>query len=333
MTGGPVPSPPGVPDASPGPPRVSVVVPTCNRAHVLPRALASVVRQDLVDLEVIVVDDGSTDATPAVADAFPDPRIVWITAPHGGVVAARNRALAVARGEWVAFLDDDNEWLPTHLSGLVDAAERSGADAVSGLAVEVGPDGSRLPQAPPPAADLLVAEARFGWAPFASCVLARRSLVARVGGFVERTPRCEDRHLWIRVALAGRWDFVPATTMVRHADAGVRLTDDDEAIRRVHVEIEREFRRPVRRRVGRRAATVWYRRVWRNGDCRDLIARVRREGRGVAWRLVGDLARGLPASAPLLGRPLAVGLLGVDRYERGRVYYHGFHVRARTVRR
>ncbi|HKR56753.1 MAG TPA: glycosyltransferase family 2 protein [Gemmatimonadales bacterium] len=91
-------------------PRVSVVIPTYNRSHTLVRALESVFAQSEPVLEIIVVDDGSTDDTQAVLRKFGD-RVRPILKSNGGAGAARNAGIEAARGEFVAFLDDDDAWL------------------------------------------------------------------------------------------------------------------------------------------------------------------------------------------------------------------------------
>jgi glycosyltransferase involved in cell wall biosynthesis len=96
-------------------PLVSVVIPAYRSARTLPTAVNSVLRQTATDLEVIIVDDGSTDGTLAVAQSISDPRVAVISQPNGGAAAARNTGIAAARGEWVALLDADDIWLPEKL--------------------------------------------------------------------------------------------------------------------------------------------------------------------------------------------------------------------------
>jgi len=95
-------------------PKVSIILPTFNRADTLPRALRSVQAQTWQDWELIVVDDGSTDGTAELLSGF-DPRLVLIQQANQGVTRARNTALQHCRGEFIAFLDSDDEWLPFHL--------------------------------------------------------------------------------------------------------------------------------------------------------------------------------------------------------------------------
>jgi glycosyltransferase involved in cell wall biosynthesis len=96
-------------------PLVSVVVPAYNAARTLPTTVRSVLGQTMEDLEVIVVDDGSSDNTVAVADSIEDPRLRVVRRENGGASAARNSGIQEARGIWVAFLDSDDVWLPTKL--------------------------------------------------------------------------------------------------------------------------------------------------------------------------------------------------------------------------
>lgn len=99
--------------------KVSVVIPVYNKEAFISNSVSSVLNQDYEDLEVIIVDDGSTDNSIGVLDAFTDQRIRIFTQTNRGAAAARNLGIAKASGDWVAFLDADDEWLPTKLSEQV----------------------------------------------------------------------------------------------------------------------------------------------------------------------------------------------------------------------
>jgi len=106
-------------------PKVSVIMPTYNAAHFLPRAIESVCAQTLTDWELIVVDDGSTDGTvEVIRDYLTDPRIRFLQNPQNmGPSHARNRALDVATGQWIALLDADDWYEPQRLEKMVGTAE------------------------------------------------------------------------------------------------------------------------------------------------------------------------------------------------------------------
>ena len=125
-------------------PEVSVILPAYNAQAYLADAVESVLRQSFSDWELLLVDDGSSDETPALCDAFAarDSRIRVLHKANGGVSAARNDALDAARGEWIAFLDADDVYLPDFLLSLLDAARRSGADAAACGFSYVWPDGT-----------------------------------------------------------------------------------------------------------------------------------------------------------------------------------------------
>jgi len=200
-------------------PLVSVVIPAYNAADYIAAAVASVLEQDYPNREVIVVDDGSTDDTPAVLAAH-DSHIRRITQANAGVAAARNRGIEAAAGEYIAFLDADDVWLPGKLAVQVAYMERHGdVDMVQGRWEEWWPaaDGSgfapketvaaappRDGREPPP----LVAD-RSGWIyhrlltgfiVFTSVVMARRRLIEQLGPFDTHLPIGEDFEYWLRAS-------------------------------------------------------------------------------------------------------------------------------------
>ena len=109
---------------------ISVIIPAWNRCGLLERAVASALGQTLADVEVLIVDDGSTDGTEARWSREPDPRIRYIRQEHGGACRARNRGLAEARGEYAAFLDSDDTWVRDKLEKQKAFLEQTGAEIV-----------------------------------------------------------------------------------------------------------------------------------------------------------------------------------------------------------
>ncbi|MEO8140743.1 MAG: glycosyltransferase [Gemmatimonadota bacterium] len=121
---------------------VSVVIPSYNRAGWLPGAVASVLAQTAPPLEILIVDDGSTDNSAEVCAGFPAP-VRYIRQPNAGVSAARNRGIAEAKGEWIALLDSDDLWIPEKLAvQLALHATRSAIGWSATGALTIGPDGS-----------------------------------------------------------------------------------------------------------------------------------------------------------------------------------------------
>jgi glycosyltransferase involved in cell wall biosynthesis len=183
-------------------PEVSVVIPTRSRSRMLAVALRSVLCQRDVDLEVVVVDDGSTDDTAAMV-AGTDPRVHLIrNEVSGGVSAARNSGIAAAVGEWIAFLDDDDVWAPDKIVRQLDAATTAGREWVYAGDVNVDSDLRILNGAPPPAPDEVVASLqRFNAVPSgASNVVVRADLLAAAGNFDPQLKTNEDWDMWIRLA-------------------------------------------------------------------------------------------------------------------------------------
>jgi glycosyltransferase involved in cell wall biosynthesis len=180
--------------------RVSVVIPTYNYAHTVGEAVASALAQTRPPLEVIVVDDGSTDDTPARLAAFGD-AIRVVRQANAGLSAARNAGIRAARGEWVALLDSDDAFHPRKLELQADylAADPSvrllgtgqfSDPAARWPAVADAPPGRRV------TVDELVVRSRF--AP--SSVLFRRDVCDAVGYFDPALRSVEDRDFWIRAA-------------------------------------------------------------------------------------------------------------------------------------
>jgi glycosyltransferase involved in cell wall biosynthesis len=189
-----------------GVPAVSVVIPTRDRWPLLARtALAAVLRQDGVDLEVVVVDDGSAEGPPPSLAGLDDPRVRLVRQRESrGVAAARNAGIREARGKWVAFLDDDDVWSPTKLRDQIAAATAARAGFVYAGAVWVDEQLELAEGHAPPSPDTLAREL-LRWNVLwggSSNVVARRELVESLGGFDERLHQLADWDLWIRLALA-----------------------------------------------------------------------------------------------------------------------------------
>ena len=202
-------------------PRVSVVLPAFNRAAAIGTSVASILRQTWSDFELIVVDDGSTDGTVEAVRAFDDPRIQLLSTPRNmGPSGARNTGIRAARGEWVAFQDSDDEWLPEKLERQMARLDEPGAGwiaAYCGMAI-VGSvhverrQRTRLRYIPAPEVtevegDILPSLLRSSLVS-TQMLVARRSELEAIGGFDEGLPALVDWDLVLRLAARGPFAFV-----------------------------------------------------------------------------------------------------------------------------
>jgi len=271
------------------------VIPTRNRWLMLERAaLRAALSQELVDHEVVVVDDGSTDRTSQRLEELRDPRLRVVRLDERrGVATARNAGIANAQGEWIAFLDDDDLWSPFKLRRQIDAARE--ADAVFAYAGVVSVDELGTAQysfSLPDPVGLLPRLLASSVVP-AGCsnVLARTEVVRDLGGFDERLFQLADWDLWIRLARAGRAASCKDVLVgyVEHGE-NMLLTDPrdvrrefahldakHESLRAIHaVELDRAaFAHWVawghlRRRRRLRAARVYFRSGIENRRPRDV---------------------------------------------------------------
>ncbi|WP_349432320.1 glycosyltransferase family A protein [Methylomarinum sp. Ch1-1] len=196
---------------------VSVVIPTYNRRDRLQRALASVFAQSYAAREVIVVDDGSTDGSGAmVEELFPSVRYHYQA--NKGVSSARNVGIGLATGDWIAFLDSDDEWLPDKLTTQVARlSEQTDIKVCHTEEIWMRNDKRVNPMRKHRKAG--------GWI-FRNClplcamspssIMIQRSVFAAVGGFDESLPACEDYDLWLRITARYPVLFVEQAQIIKY---------------------------------------------------------------------------------------------------------------------
>lgn len=254
-------------------PAVSIIIPTYNRSSFIRRAINSVRQQTWTDYELIVVDDGSTDDTPAILQSIKKTesrlRVVDNARGRHGPAGARNAGLAVARGEWVAFLDSDDEWKPEKLARFMSEAmddvvligsdyhiieDESGYGRTMWNFIETVmiPWWANDPMIQPviPAARLtsdrhvladpdVIRGMTIGgylW-PQTSSVMARRVTVEEAGNFNVRLARTEDMDLWLKLLDAGRFVYIDVPLAFYHIqgrDSGCGARYDTLAPNRKH---------------------------------------------------------------------------------------------------
>lgn len=185
---------------------VSVIIPTHNRSALLREALDSVMAQEPCgdEVEVVVVDDDSTDDTAEVVAQYPAVR--YARTRQGSAPGARNEGMRQARGEWLAFLDDDDVWLPQKLRRCMEAAREDpgarflfSAATICDAALKPGPMWTVPAWCTPAGAFDALLEAL----PPTPAVMLHREVVDAVGMFDPSLPRGEDRDLWYRIVEAG----------------------------------------------------------------------------------------------------------------------------------
>ena len=223
---------------------ITVVTPTFNRKELLRKAVASVLGQSYVNWEMIVVDDGSTDGTEQLQEEYNDPRICWVTQPRGGVCKARNTALKLARGTYIAFLDSDNVWYPEFLEKMHQDLSHASDHVVATHCnlnlfygdrfVEVMDD-RYTPSAMfhRPQIDL-------------NALMVRRRALERVGFFDERMNKWVDYELMLRLSRLGHFNHVRATLVdYFRLDDGITRAKESERPLGPNLAIIRETRRTL----------------------------------------------------------------------------------------
>jgi glycosyltransferase involved in cell wall biosynthesis len=246
--------------------RVSAIITTYNYADFLPDAIDSVLGQSWGNLEIVVIDDGSTDDTAAVVGRYAERGVRYVRRPHGGAGRARNAGLEVTSAPLIAFLDADDAWLPDRVAaGVAHLARHPGLALVAADAFAC--DERLRPTAVVPAAKgetgrmlehLLVDNVVLN----PSSVLIRRSAIVAAGGFSE-IPFGEDWDTWIEIAKRFPIGFVdrPLALVRRHAGSvsptrGRLRVDVNRAIVERHLrEYVPAWKRPI---IRRRAASMAY---------------------------------------------------------------------------
>jgi len=183
-------------------PRVSVVIPAYNAERFLAQAVGSVLGQTYRDLEVIVIDDGSTDATSSVVDSYAG-RIRYQRQANAGVSAARNAGFRLAAGEFVAFLDADDLWEPTKLERQIALLDTRPGNGLCFSAFHRVDGNLRVIQTVPAVdyPDFCQALLLHSCVVTMPTVVMRSELFAASGGFDVRLSQCADWDLWLRLSL------------------------------------------------------------------------------------------------------------------------------------
>lgn len=215
-------------------PTVSIVIPTLNRAHLIGRAIKSVLAQTYQDIEIIVVDDGSIDETERVIQECGNERIKYIKHKKTkGPGAARNAGIEASSGYYIAFLDSDDEWMPTKIEAQIRLFKnRNKKIGLVYTGVEIIDQNKKI----------VIEKVLCKYKGFvfdkilstnfivgSSTIMIKRRVLDKAGQFDEYLPSCEDWDLWIRVARYYEFDFVP-DLLVKHFSHFQRISSNFDTV-------------------------------------------------------------------------------------------------------
>ncbi len=208
-------------------PKISVLIPTHNRATLLPLAIDSVFQQTFQDFEIIIVDDASTDNTADVVSRFRDERVKFIHRDvSGGDAVARNLGLANCQGQYIALLDDDDEWFPEKLEQQINIFRNSGSDiggVYTGVQYIDGASGSKLYEVIPKEKKGFSNDMLDKNTITTSSLMFKKECIDRVGLFDETFPCASDHDMWIRIAEKFQYKCIPRP-LTKYRLHGVRLS-------------------------------------------------------------------------------------------------------------
>jgi glycosyltransferase involved in cell wall biosynthesis len=212
-------------------PKISVIIPTWNRADKIKKAIKSALNQTVQDLEVLICDDHSTDNTFQVVSSFNDSRVIWIPGERGGRPAIpRNRGIKVKQGEWIAFLDSDDEWISEKIEKQLKKIEITNCKAVCSNAFRFLPSKGIHGK---------LIKYRKQWITFddlldsnfviCSSLLIHNSILDSVGNFPENPEliAVEDYTLWLRVATQIDFAYIDEALLIYHDDVQSSIRSKD----------------------------------------------------------------------------------------------------------
>jgi len=184
-------------------PLVSVIIPTYNKSQYLREAIKSVLNQTYKNIEVIVVDDGSTDNTKEIVESFNDSRIIYIFQENKGPAIARNTGIKKAQGRYIAFLDSDDLWLKEKLEKQIDFMEKNSEIGLLGTGCyEMTDKGKIIGKKIFPTKNKILQKDLIKYNPFIqSSIITKREVFDKVGlWYDEKFRESEDYELWLRIA-------------------------------------------------------------------------------------------------------------------------------------
>jgi glycosyltransferase involved in cell wall biosynthesis len=296
-------------------PTVSVVLPVFNGESSIGRAVQSVLRQTMSDLELVVVDDGSADRTGTVVSRYSEPRLKFVKlANNSGPSAARNAGISLARGEYIAFLDSDDEWLPDKLEQQVETIRASSATtgiSTTGFRIHRLVSGRYQDTIPDPHDDWRRRQLTMCALGPGSTLMVKRDVFPQVGMFDVALRRFEDWDWMIRCLAVRNIVICPSVLAILHVDRrpSVRIVQRSaERFLEKHLQrSEATFGSSAARRLQASVELEIARAMIANGQYRSALPCIARAGRYSPARMslllgellqrtwCGDIAWALPA--------------------------------------
>jgi len=229
-------------------PKVSIVIPTYNRADFLPKAMQSVLNQTYRDWEMIIVDDGSTDNTEEVVKGYKESGIRYIAHKSNlGISAARNTGIKNSKGKYIALLDSDDEWFPEKLSCQMKIFQEKdlkyGVVCTSGYMIK--DDKVISVKAIPNDLDDFYKIFLFKNVIWSSSVLIRKECFEKLGLFDEHLKSCEDWEMWIRISKYYKFIFLKTpfiTYLIHPGQISENLSAKIEARKRILLKYQEELK-------------------------------------------------------------------------------------------
>jgi hypothetical protein len=290
-------------------PLVSVVIPAYNAAAYLQKAIESVLQQSYQNIELIIVDDGSTDATWEIAARYQNSHIKLVQKQNGGLSSARNAGIRESTGDYIAYLDADDFWAPEKILRQLEIMQLHPEIGFTSTATKVeSPEGDCLNIWPCPVETDSFLELLFSQngsvAGSGSSVMVRRELQLAAGFFDEALKSLEDIDMWMRLASLGRYACVPEvlTTLLKRPGSMSR-----------HLHVMRDSALTVMRKNRALLPPAKRGAFWRDGMAGVLCDYAKWEARsGKKWGAILHILQGFilsPARKARLCAALIVAIL------------------------
>ncbi len=173
--------------------KISVIIPLYNKEHFIKDTIYSVLNQSFSDWEMVIIDDGSTDSSVHIVQSVQDHRIRLYRQENQGVSCARNRGIKLAKGDFIAFLDADDKWMPDYLEKMITLAEEYSDYSVF-CSTHNGHYIRELPTV-----SIIDDHCKYPYIYWTGCMFIKKVVFDNIGGFREGIQLGEDRDMWLRI--------------------------------------------------------------------------------------------------------------------------------------